>query len=227
MLRRTWLSPFSISPPSWCFFDGEGGGDGGGSGGGGAAGDSGAGDAGAGAGDGDLGDAGKKAISDERDARRKADKAAKDAAKRAETAEAELAKFREGQQSETEKALDQARKDADKAARDDVTRTANRRIVTAEVKAAAGTKLADPADAVKLLDLDEFEVDGEGEVDTAAIAKAIDKLIDDKPYLKAGANARFQGGADQGKGGGGTSGDDVRPGIGRLRQAYAESSKSK
>src|SRR5690625_6678195 len=42
---------------------------------------------------------------------------------------------------------------------------ANARIVRSEVKAAAAGKLADPSDAYKFLDLDQFEVDDDGNVD--------------------------------------------------------------
>lgn len=62
---------------------------------------------------------------------------------------------------------------------------ANDRIVRAEVRAAAAGKLADPADAHRFLDLSQFEVGDDGEVDQDEIADAIDELINDKPYLAA------------------------------------------
>lgn len=87
-----------------------------------------------------------------------------------------------------EVALDQARREA----RDEATAASNKRIIRSEVKAAAGSKLADPADAVRLLDLDEFEVDGDGDVDESAIAEAIDELLKKKPYLAAqGGTVQF------------------------------------
>src|SRR5690606_3836292 len=56
--------------------------------------------------------------------------------------------------------------------------------------AAAASKLSDPADALKFLDLSGFEVGDDGEVDSSAIAEAIDGLIESKPYLAAqGGNA--------------------------------------
>jgi len=61
--------------------------------------------------------------------------------------------------------------------------------------------LADPADAVHFLDLSEFEVSEDGEVDSKAIAKAIDRLVKDKPYLASGA-PRGSGSADGGARGG-------------------------
>ena len=64
---------------------------------------------------------------------------------------------------------------------------ANARLVRAEVKAAAAGVLNDPDDAVNLLNLDEFEVDEDGEVDAKAIKAAVQRLADAKPYLAAGA----------------------------------------
>ena len=87
--------------------------------------------------------------------------------------------------SELEKAVERAKADADKAGRQDERSKADARIVRAEVKAAAGTKLADPEDAVRLLDLGQFKVDDDGEVDGKAIAQAIDDLVKTKPYLAA------------------------------------------
>ncbi|MCK8670997.1 hypothetical protein M1M07_07680 [Rhodococcus sp. HM1] len=62
---------------------------------------------------------------------------------------------------------------------------ANDRIVRAEVRAAAAGKLADPADAHRFLDLSQFEVGDDGEVDQDEIAEAIDELLNEKPYLAA------------------------------------------
>lgn len=62
---------------------------------------------------------------------------------------------------------------------------ANTRIVRAEVKAAAAGKLNDPTDALNFLDLSQFEVDDDGDVDTDEIAEAIAELVRTKPYLAA------------------------------------------
>lgn len=76
---------------------------------------------------------------------------------------------------------------------------ANARIVRAEVKAAAAGKLADPADAHRFLDLSQFEVDDDGNVDSSEISDAIDDLLQSKPYLAAQqGQRRFQGSADAG-----------------------------
>jgi hypothetical protein len=76
----------------------------------------------------------------------------------------------------------------------------NRRVLRADIKAAATGKLADPTDALALLDLDQFEADADGEFDQEEIAEAIDGLITRKPHLAAaqGGGKRFQGGGDGG-----------------------------
>lgn len=77
---------------------------------------------------------------------------------------------------------------------------ANQKILRSEIKAAAAGKLNDPADAYRFLDLKDFEVTDDGEVDEDEIAEAIDALIADKPYLAAQPQGerRFKGSAGQG-----------------------------
>jgi hypothetical protein len=78
------------------------------------------------------------------------------------------------------------------------------RLVRAEVRAVAAGRLADPADAIKFLDLSSF-VAKSGEIDGAAIAKAVDELLVGKPYLAAASSsapANGHGSADQGPRGG-------------------------
>lgn len=122
---------------------------------------------------GDLGDAGKRALDEERNARKTAEKAARDA-------KAELDKLRKDSMSDQEKAI----ADAKAEVRQEVLAQANSRLLRAEVRAAAAGKLADPDDAARLLDLDSF-VDDEGDIDSKAIKSAIDKLVAAKPYLSA------------------------------------------
>jgi hypothetical protein len=66
------------------------------------------------------------------------------------------------------------------------------------VRAQAAGKLADPKDALRFIDLSEFEVDSDGEVDGDKIAAAITDLINKKPYLAVQDGRRFQGDADGG-----------------------------
>jgi hypothetical protein len=126
-----------------------------------------------------LGPAGEKALAEERAARRAAEKASKEA-------KAELEKLRKESMTDQEKAIAEARAEARKEALG----TANERLMRAEIKAAAGNKLADPGDAVAHLrdagDLDRFLSD-DGEIDTKAVTSAIDELLKTKPYLAATA----------------------------------------
>ncbi|MDQ3681227.1 MAG: hypothetical protein M3378_11955 [Actinomycetota bacterium] len=165
-----------------------------------------------------LGDAGKKALDAERASARSAEKARKAAEARAAELEERFAQLEEGQKSEHEKALEQARKEAGDAATKEATARANARILRAEVKAAAGGKLADPDDAVRLLDLDQFEVDEHGDPDAGAIAKALDDLGKEKPYLLANGR-KPAGDADQGARGSSDGASNAEPGRGRLRAA--------
>lgn len=128
------------------------------------------------------------------------------------------------------KALVAAKRDGDTEAEADrirreataeVTAKANARIVRAEVKALAGGKFADPADAALYLHLDDFEVDEDGDVDTDAITAALDELLKKKPHLAAQGGRRFAGGGDGGHRGGAAT--DPGPGIARMAHAYAAS----
>jgi hypothetical protein len=62
---------------------------------------------------------------------------------------------------------------------------ANRRILHSEIRLAAKGVLEDPNDAFKYLDLDQFEVSNEGDVDQEEIASAVADLVEQKPYLAA------------------------------------------
>lgn len=93
-------------------------------------------------------------------------------------------------QSEQEKAITKARKEAEEAARSDERGKADARIVKAEVRALAGTRFANPTDAVAILQaegqLADLKVNDDGEVDEKVITARLDKLLEDRPYLKAG-----------------------------------------
>ncbi|MFE6223323.1 hypothetical protein [Streptomyces sp. NPDC057854] len=75
---------------------------------------------------------------------------------------------------------------------------ANGRILKAEIRAAAKGRLSDPADAFRFLDLDQFEVGDDGEIDPDEIEEAITGLLKAKPYLGAAPARRFQGTGDGG-----------------------------
>jgi len=122
-----------------------------------------------------LGDAGKKAL-DAMKAERAAAKA------EAKTIREEFDAFKaKAEGKEAEYAKEQERRNVESAA----LAKANERIRKAEIRAAAAGKLADPTDALRYLDLEQFEVGDDGEVDTAAITAAIEDLVKSKPYLAA------------------------------------------
>ena len=125
-----------------------------------------------------LGDAGKKALS----AMKEREKAARARARELEREVAELkAAIEAKDKTPDEQELDAVRREAEAAA---IAR-ANERILRSEIKAAAAGKLADPEDALRYLDLEEFEVDESGNVDATEIVDAINELLERKPYLSA------------------------------------------
>lgn len=135
-----------------------------------------------------LGDAGKKALDAMKAKWKDADKLAKENAAALAALQAKL----DGK--EKEHAAEQAKREAEQA----VLAKANDRIRKSEIKAAAKGVLADPQDAYKFLDLEQFEVDADGNVDEDAIAKALADLVKTKPYLAVQDGKRFQGAADAG-----------------------------
>ena len=138
-----------------------------------------------------LGDKGKQALDRMKAERNEARARDREKTKALEALQAELERLKSGEQEdETAKKI----REAETAALS----KANERILRAELKAAATGKLADPADALKFLDLSAFEVDADGNVDGAALADAIADLTESKPYLAAQGTKRFQGSADGG-----------------------------
>ena len=75
---------------------------------------------------------------------------------------------------------------------------ANARILKAEIRAAAKGRLTDPKDALTFLDLEQFEVGEDGEIDPEEVEEAITDLLKSKPYLAAATAKRFQGTGDGG-----------------------------
>lgn len=80
----------------------------------------------------------------------------------------------------------------------DAVARANTRILKAEIRAAAKGRLNDPKDALTFLDLGQFEVGEDGEIDSEEIEDAIEELLKNKPYLAAATAKRFQGSGDGG-----------------------------
>jgi hypothetical protein len=130
-----------------------------------------------------LGDAGKKAL-DAMKAQLKAAKAEKAAAA------AELQVLKDAadlaQKGPDEQAIEKARQEA----RAEATEAANKRLIAAEVKAAAAGKLANPELAQKLIDVAGITVDANGNVDAEAVADAVTELLTQYPSLAAQGGAR-------------------------------------
>lgn len=138
-----------------------------------------------------LGDPGKKAIDTMKQKLRDAEKRAREAA-------AEAAQFRREAELRDKPAEEQALEAARAEARAEANAKANERILRSELKAAAAGKLADPTDAALFIDLTQFDVSGDGDVDSDALNDAIADLIQRKPHLAAQKQNRFDGNADQG-----------------------------
>lgn len=135
----------------------------------------------------DLGDAGKRAI----DAMKAERNAAKQQAAELKAQLDDLRAKDEGREAEHAAQL------AAQKVRDEALAVANDRILKAELRAASAGKLADPADALRFLDLSSFEVGDDGAVNADAITAAIQDLITKKPYLAAATAPKF-GSADAG-----------------------------
>lgn len=171
--------------------------------------------------DGALGEAGKKAIAAERARAAAAERERQAVERERDALTAELTKLREASQSDSEKAIERARREAVEQTRKEITATTNRRLVVSEIRAAAGGRLTDPLDAVRLLDVDSFKVSDDGDVDDKAITKAIDELLTAKPYLASGSK-RVEGSADAGARPASKNGHEPTSGVERLRNAYSQ-----
>lgn len=93
-----------------------------------------------------------------------------------------------------EEIREQARREASEAA--------NTRLIRAGVKTVAADLLNDPKDALAFLDLSDYEVDENGDIDEAQVKRDLKALIADKPYLgkakkgdgRTGGTPNFDGG---------------------------------
>lgn len=93
--------------------------------------------------------------------------------------------------SDDEKQLEAVRREAAAEA----TAKVNKRLVAAEFRSAAAKRVKDPRIAVALVDLEDIEVDDDGNVDPGSLTAALDALLEEYPDL---APSRFEGTADQG-----------------------------
>jgi hypothetical protein len=129
-----------------------------------------------------------------------------DERKRREKAQRELDDLRKTKMTDDERALAEAEERGAARVRAELAQ----RMLEAEVRGLAAPRLADPQDAVRLLDLGEL-LDGDGTYDRGQIEAALDELVKAKPYLARGASngaaARVPPGARD-SGGTGQSADD-------------------
>jgi len=94
--------------------------------------------------------------------------------------------------------------------------TLKRSVLEQAVGAAAAGRLADPADAMRLIDLSDVQVDDEGKIDTAKLREKVDALVRSKPYLAAnGRPSPLPGGGDRQAPPSNTMNDLIRSAAGR------------
>jgi hypothetical protein len=156
-----------------------------------------------------LGDPGKKALDTMKGERNAARDEAKALKARLDALEAQAA----GREAEHAAEIEKQR------VKDEALSAANQRILRSELKAAATGKLADPADAALFVNLAEFTVSDDGDVDSGALDAAISDLLTRKPHLAA-KQGRFDGSADQG--GTRTTGDPAQITLEQLKSMTPE-----
>jgi len=102
----------------------------------------------------------------------------------------EFDRLAEERKTELEKERDRASRETEERVRNEIEPAWKKRLVRSEVRSIAAGKLADPNDAISLLELEKFELDEDGNVDEEKVAKAIEKLLEAKPYLAANGTRR-------------------------------------
>lgn len=127
--------------------------------------------------DGDnLGDAGKKALSEERSARKAAEKELNETKTKLSELESEVSRLRRS---------NAANKGTDlEAIKGEVRSEMMEYIVRAEIKAAAAKSFRDPSDALLFVDVPSL-VPASGEVDSETVTKAVSDVLSARPYLAA------------------------------------------
>jgi DNA-binding transcriptional MerR regulator len=175
-----------------------------------------------------LGDAGQQAIDrmkTERNTARQEAKAYKDLGLSPDEIRALVAEKNAGTAPDPEKIAREAQKAADAAAKDRYDGKARGSEVRAQ---AAELNFIKPTQALALLDpkdLADIDVDDDGEVDADAVKKLLEKLATDNPHLlKPTDTTPDYRSAGIGGSGSGTK-PEVRPGVDRIRNAYANSPK--
>ncbi|MEF9903679.1 hypothetical protein [Streptomyces sp. P9-A2] len=157
-----------------------------------------------------LGEAGKKALAEERTARKEAERKLTDL-------EAEVSRLRRS---------NAASKGTDmEAIKAEIRSEFAAGLVEAQLEAAATGRLAKPEDAVLFVGTEKIAaLAKDGRPDKAAISEAIDQVLKERPYLAGQAGPQW---GDVGGGHHPGPSADVEPGLGRLRHAYATETKTK
>lgn len=157
-----------------------------------------------------LGEAGKKALETERAARKEAERKLGDL-------EAEVSRLRRS---------NAANKGTDvEAIKAEIRAEFAEGLVEAQLEAAATGRLAKPEDAVLFVGRDKIAALAKGgKPDKAAINDAIEQVLKDRPYLAGQASPQW---GDVGGGHHQAASEDVEPGLGRLRYAYATETPKK
>jgi hypothetical protein len=157
-----------------------------------------------------LGDKGKRALDRMKAERREAQQREREAQQRVAELAARLEALERTNAGETVD-VDALRAEAVAEA----TRVANERVLRAEVKAAAAGVLADPADALRFLDLSALPMSDDGTVDESAIRDAVAGLAADRPYLTA-QSPKVRGDADAGPRNGAATAQLTRQDLARM-----------
>jgi hypothetical protein len=212
--------------------DGGTGGDGKGDDGGGDGGDDSGDDDDDGVGDDGLTASGRRAIEAERKAAKRAKDAykpfaqlARDTGLSVEEMRKRLTESRDGGTNNDDKGTDGKGKDQQvdveeirRQVKADVSKASDARFIRTAVKAEAAVVLNDPADALRYLDLSDYDVDDDGEVDQAQVKRDLKKLIEDRPYLAKKKSAADFDGGPRGKGSPtGSMSDVIRRAAGVIR----------
>lgn len=140
----------------------------------------------------------KKALDAERAARAAAEKVAKTNGRAIKDLTKEIERIKASSATDEEKKSNEVRAEAAKAEREKLSKPLKR----AAVKAAAAGRLANPSAALRLVDLEEIEIDDDGEIDEDTVTKAIDALLEEMPELKAKGAGKSGADTSNGKDGG-------------------------
>jgi chromosome segregation ATPase len=163
-------------------------------------------------GEAELGDAGKKAL----DAMKTERNTARSEVR---SLKAEIAQLRAEVANKEKPAEEVALENARAEARAEAKSKADERILKSELKALATGKLEYPEDAHMYINLSDFEVDDDGNVDSDSLNDAIADLLKTRPRLAAGEKPRFEGGGDGGARAEAKKADDIDEQIAAAQQA--------